>query len=193
MRRTPARRILVLLMAIGLLLAGAVPASSGPPEEGVKVDGAVGDGTASIVRTGSGVSVQVHATGLNPGDAYTAWLFTFDDGDPAGKPDIAVNVAGHVVGGSGNATFAGRASEGFHAINGLTSINPMGNIGDSFFASPMGAVVEVHIVNHGPAAEYPYVVGGPTAATCGLTSLNEAINTICGLRPPAHQVWNFTP
>lgn len=183
-------------MAIGLLLV-AVPASSGPPDEGAKVGSDVlpvfvGDGTASIVRTGSGVSVQVHATGLNPGDAYTAWLFTFDDGDPTGMPDIAVNVAGHVVGGSGNATFAGRASKGEHPVNGLTSINPMGNIGDSDFEFPMTAVVDVHIVNHGPAALYPKVVTGPTAG-CGLTSLNEAINTICGLDPPAHQVWRFDP
>ena len=150
--------------------------------------GAVGDGTASIVRTGSGVSVQVHATGLIPGNAYTAWLFTFDDGDPTGMPDIAVNVAGHVVGGSGNATFAGRASKGIHEINGLTSINPMGNIGDSNFESPMDAVVDVHIVNHGPAANYPMDTGN-----CGSTRLNEAINTICGLMPPAHQIWRFTP
>ena len=146
----------------------------------------MGAGTASIVRTGSGVSVQVHATGLNPGDAYTAWLFTFDPG--VEKPDIAVNVAGHVVGGSGNATFSGRASTGFHAINGLTSINPMGNIGDSNFDFPMDAVVDVHIVNHGPAANYPMDTGN-----CGPTRLNEAINTICGLVPPAHQVWRFDP
>lgn len=178
-------------MAIGLLLAGAAPASSGPPAGGVLLadPDPVGAGTASIVRTGSGVSVQVHATGLNPGDAYTAWLFTFDDGDPTGMPDIAVNVAGHVVGGSGNATFSGRVSTGFHAINGLTSINPMGNIGDSNFDFPMDAVVDVHIVNHGLAADYPQVV-----SNCGgLTSLNEAINTICGLDPPAHQVWRFDP
>ena len=181
------RRILVLLMAIGLLLAGAAPASSGPPEQGVRAGGAVGDVTASIVRTSSGVSVQVHATGLNPGDAYTAWVFTFDDGDPTGMPDIAVNVAGHVVGASGNATFSGRVSAGFHAINGLTSINPMGNIGDMNFDFPMDAVVDVHIVNHGPAADYPQ------DTNCGLTNLNEAINTICGLDPPAHQVWRFDP
>ena len=164
------------------------------PEEGVRAGGVVGDGSAFIVRTGSGVSVQVHSTGLNPGDAYTAWLFTFDDGDFTGMPDIAVNVAGQVVGASGNATFSGSVSKGIHEINGLTSLDPMGNIGDSNFELPMDAVVDVHIVNHGPAADYPQVVSSPPSpAICGLTNLDEAISTICGLLPPAHQVWRFDP
>lgn len=79
-------------------------------------------GTSQLVRTPNGVNYSVATSGLSPGHAYTLWIVIFND--PGGcitawacSPDDIVNAdarpdmmyaAGHLVGGSGTATFSGR-------------------------------------------------------------------------------------
>ena len=58
---------------------------------------AIAGASATLRRTGDGVAVNLNTNGLTAGNAYTLWAF------PGG-----VLVTGHVVGGSGLATFAGR-------------------------------------------------------------------------------------
>jgi chitodextrinase len=93
------------------------------------------DGYSTLVRNDSGVSATAHLDGLNAGGAYTMWWLFFNN--PAacthpvftsggvkvsdcGPADLATPAAapsfqyadGHVVGGSGQATFAGHFSVG---------------------------------------------------------------------------------
>ncbi len=134
------RRLLLLLMSLVLLMLGAVPASAGTTsldgpapaiwlsdpdgvdgisgtEQGSPIVGASGSAT---INSG-GATIKVKATGLEPGHAYTMWVVFFSDqqdcfegcngGDLGGANGITYGT-GAVVGGSGNATFVARLSDG---------------------------------------------------------------------------------
>ena len=134
-----------------------------------------GDGTASLVRNKNGISLQVHSNGLTPGNAYTAWFIVFD-GEPFDNDGlIVVHAAGHIVGGNGNATFAGHLSTG--EIGEPNGTDILANIGDGSFGNPLGSHVLIDIVDHGPA------VAG---------TIPENIHEITGAIGLA-QEWHFDP
>ena len=109
----------------------------------------IGSGSAGLVRNQNGISLQAHSTGLTPGNAYTAWFIIFDDGPFNFGEFIVVNAAGNIVGGNGNATFAGHLSPG--EIGEVNGTGILVNNGDGSFDNPMDSLVVVHIVDHGPA------------------------------------------
>lgn len=135
---------------------------------------AQGGGSATILRNKNGISVQIHSTGLTPGNAYTAWFIVIE----GGNPPIVVNAAGNIVGGSGNSTFAGHLSAGpIGAVNG-TDI--LGDGGDGSFDDPEGSLLLIHIVDHGSAG-----VDGPG-------TIPENIQEITGA-DGLSQEWVFEP
>lgn len=126
-------------------------------------------GTATLHRFSGGVNYRLHAEGLEPGHAYTLWLVIFNDTSActAGTPDVTfcggndlVNDAahpdmmyagGHVVGASGDATFAGRRDVGdmSGSANGPVGLPAYG------LEDPGGAEIYLIVHDHGPAnADY---------------------------------------
>jgi hypothetical protein len=75
-----------------------------PVEPGLLVDGA----TASIHRNAAGVTMNIHTVGLDAGHAYTAWVFEINCESCASGPAGAIQLTGHVVGGSGAGNFSGQ-------------------------------------------------------------------------------------
>ncbi len=134
------RRLLLLLMTMALLIVSAVPASAGTtsldgPSPAIwlsdpdGIDGVSGteqghavvgsSGTAKV--NNNGATIKVKATGLEKGHAYTMWVVFFSDqndcdggcnGADLGGANGITYGAGKVVGGSGNATFVARLSDG---------------------------------------------------------------------------------
>ena len=65
-------------------------------------------GEASLVRTDRGISMTFRTTNLPAGQPITIWWIILGPGGPVSGQFAA----GHVVGGSGKATFAGHLAEG---------------------------------------------------------------------------------
>lgn len=89
--------------------------------------GRVAGASATLTRHARGVAYQFHARHLDPGHAYTLWVITVNNpgacaatpcaGPEVFAPEVDADAqvrfgAGHVVGSSGRATFAGHVSEG---------------------------------------------------------------------------------
>ncbi len=151
-----------VLCAIATVAPSRNAAASGPrvgvawhgqmaPSSGM-VDGA----SAHLVRTPNGISYELHATQLTSGHAYTLWQVVVNNPAacaqrPCTARDIFQNpnadaqvsyAAGHVVGSSGKASFAGSQREG--AI-------PEGWIADRGLVDAMAAEVHLVLNDHGPA------------------------------------------
>jgi len=121
--------------------------------------GPVGDGaTATLIRRADGVSFRIQTNNLRPGHAYTVWFVVINNpsactASPCSGPDIVLNAAtnsqvtyatGHVVGESGQGTFAGS----FRA----------GELPDGWFAGrglgdPLTADIHLVLNDHGPAIQ----------------------------------------
>lgn len=161
-------------LLIGTLLAGgSAPASAGPPSrEEVRTfpgpGSVVAGADATLIRHGDGISFTFTGAGLTAGNAYTIWFVAFNspeactapmtDGATAislcGVADLladrgdptAVWSAGHVVGGSGKATWGGRLAAG--DISGCTERGQLAcNDG---LTDPHGAEVHLVLRTHGP-------------------------------------------
>ena len=119
-------------------------------------------GTSKLVRTGGGVSYQLSTSGLEPGHAYTLWFVVFNDpagcltpnaciGDdvvnPGADPDMAY-AAGHIVGGSGRATFAG--SKGVGVLSGSVNAPVLPASLANGLTNPLGAEIHLVVHHHGP-------------------------------------------
>jgi len=134
-----------------------------------------GGGSATINRNNNGISVQVHATGLTPGNAYTTWFIVFEDGeiDFAGGNPIVVNHAGNHVGVSGMATFSGSLPTGTVKENSnfMALLNP----GDGNFDTPRTSAVVIHLVDHGQRGEDadPKTVADNINGIFGLDALSQ--------------------
>ncbi len=127
------QRLIVIVALVGLLCAvvisraGAATQSTSPV---MTFDGAV-VGSSTLNRTGSGISVSLHTTGLPAGHAVTVWWMVFNHpeacitGTTGGSfrcgmadmdnPAAGLSVlyaAGHVIDGSGAADFGGSLAEG---------------------------------------------------------------------------------
>lgn len=110
--------------------------------------------SAALIRTDDGISYRFDTRGLTPGNAYTLWLVVIDHPEscvhsPCVGGDFLVNAApdaqvtyaaGHVVGGTGNATFAGHLAAG--PVDGW--------LPDRSFDNPRGAEVHLVVNDHGP-------------------------------------------
>ena len=100
---------------------GPPPSGPGDPVEGW---------TAKILRSDKAVTIKIQAVDLNPHHAYTVWVN--DVSCPLQGPACGMFLAGHIVGGSGKATFSGRVS-----LNNPALVDPFGGI-------------HVVIADHGP-------------------------------------------
>jgi hypothetical protein len=77
------------------------PGGSPPVKDGAPVIGAKG----TIHRTSTGVTINIHTVGLDPGHVYTVWVFEVNCGTVPCRP---LQLTGHVIGKSGKASFSGR-------------------------------------------------------------------------------------
>ncbi len=103
-KRSMATVVAALAMAMIMVVPAALAGGATSTTETSSANGLTG--TSTVVRNDSGVSVTYHVAGLTPGNVYSAWVSTVLPPPPA-EP-----LAGMVVGGSGEATFAGRIVEG---------------------------------------------------------------------------------
>jgi hypothetical protein len=141
-----------LLSALALGRAGASTQSTSPV---ASFDGKVA-GSSTLTRTGSGISVDLHTTGLEAGHAVTVWWMVFNhpeaciSGSPrCGMADMAnpaadlsvLYAAGHVTDDSGTADFGGR----------LAVDDAQGAIMGAGLHDPAGADVTLVVRDHGPA------------------------------------------
>ncbi len=93
----------------------------------IETGDAIANASGSAKVNNNGATIKVKATGLEPGHAYTMWVVFFSDqttcadngsgnagcnGDDLGGANGITYGAGAVVGGSGNATFVARLSDG---------------------------------------------------------------------------------
>jgi hypothetical protein len=133
------RRILVVLALIGLLSvvlvsrAGAATQTTSP----VATFAGVAVGTATLTRTGSGISFSLSTTGLEAGHAVTIWWMVFN-------PDGSVSVqyaAGHVIDDGGAAEFGGHLRVG--DTDGVINNGPG-------LLDALGANVVLVVRDHGP-------------------------------------------
>jgi hypothetical protein len=166
------RRILVALALVGLLSvvlvsrAGAATQTTSPvktietpPDEPVEV------GTSTLTRTGSGIALNLHTTGLQAGHAVTIWWMVFnnpeacihgattpDPTDPrCGMADITnaavglsvLYAAGHVIDEDGVADFGAYLQEG--DTDGALPGMKLGLL------DAAGADVHLVVRDHGPA------------------------------------------
>lgn len=124
----------ILLVVILVLLVGSlsVAYAAGPATAQVNWHVQSGSGEvpgawAQVVRTDSGASFNFHATELKPGHVYTVWFVVINNpaacsASPCPASDVILNSAavqsdvtygaGHVVGQSGRASFAGHIAAG---------------------------------------------------------------------------------
>lgn len=120
-------------------------------------------GTSKITRTDSGVSMQVRANQLNPGDAYTLWMVVFnypencavpyeclepDIENPAVATDV-MYVAGNVVGATGISGFAGHKAIGDNSGSVFPPLFPPG-VNPPGLLNPMGSEIHLIVHTHGP-------------------------------------------
>jgi hypothetical protein len=139
----------------------------------------VAGASATLVSNKNGVTAKLHTADLHPGYAYTVWWVKIDAPEncaasPCSGGDVLGNVvgvqsnvaygAGHVVGGSGKATFAAHFSTG-----------PVpGGWFDNEFTNPQGAEIHLVVMEHGPAL--PGLVSNQISTLRGGCS-DESVNT----------------
>ncbi len=119
---------------------------------------AVAGARATLVTNDAGARMLLHTEDLQPGHAYTVWVVIFNRPEgcaaypnPCTSGDVlfrtgavlgeVVYGTGHVVGGSGQASFAMHVSKGDV---------PRGWFGNGF-TNPRGAEVHLVLMDHGPA------------------------------------------
>lgn len=167
-------RVLLTFCLVALSSIAAPPAAAGHPSReevrtfpgpGVVVAG----GDATLVRQPNGASFTFTGVGLAAGDAHTIWFVAFNNpaactspmmddgalvslcgladlGNAAARPS-AVWGAGHVVGGSGIATFGGRVAEGD-----TSGCDALGRLPcNDGLTDPSGAEIHLVLRTHGPA------------------------------------------
>ena len=158
------RRLLIgvsVITLLGLLPAGATAARSERQSALMMwhgqtgLSGPVGSGaSAKLVRRSDGVSFHINTQHLRAGHAYTVWFVVLNNPDAClATPCSAVDIlqraetdaqvtygAGHVVGGSGRAGFAGAFRSG--PIDGWLA---GGGLHD-----PRGAEIQLVLNDHGP-------------------------------------------
>lgn len=154
---------MLVLAALPASTVVAKPARNSSSQASWWWDGRQVVGSSKLNRGKSGINARFQATGLPAGQAVTLWYIIFNN--PAGcatspcsvpadvfNPDAEADFlwgGGHVVGASGNATFAGRLKVGDTSGSGMNEIGfPELAIG---LTDPNGAEVLLALHSHGPA------------------------------------------
>jgi Cu/Zn superoxide dismutase len=134
-----ASALIGLVVAVPLSQAGAAPqATRTTSSVTLAGDGSAEVGTSTLTRTESGLVFTLETSGLEPGHAVTIWwMVTNPDGGVA-----VLYAAGHVVGGTGTATFSGYLAEGD------TAGWVMGD--DKALEDALTATVTLVVRDHGP-------------------------------------------
>jgi hypothetical protein len=158
------RRLLAMLALVGLLSVLAIARAGAATQTTSPVvtigDPAVVVGSSTLIRTSNGISMDLQTTRLPAGDAVTIWWMVFNhpeacisgaatDGPRCGMADMGnpaadlsvLYAAGHVIGASGVASFAGQ----------LAVDDASGAIMGSGLHDPAGADVTLVVHDHGPA------------------------------------------
>lgn len=154
-----------LLIFIAVAFSGAqqvfASGNDGPLQASVNWHAQSGSGPvegayATLNTNANGASFTFHAAQLNPGHVYTVWFVAIDApencatspctaaadvlGNTQGVQANITYAAGHVVGASGQATFAG--------------FIPAGDMPDGWFdndfSNPLGAEIHLVLNDHGP-------------------------------------------
>jgi hypothetical protein len=153
----------VLAVLCSMLIGGTAAARSDRQSSPVMwhpqtgLSGQVGTATATIVRRDDGLSLRFSTSGLRPGHAYTLWFVAINNADacaasPCSGPDVLLNPAtdsqvtyatGHVVAGSGRATFSASFQAG--AIDGW--------LPDFELMDPRAAEIQLVLNDHGPVLD----------------------------------------
>jgi hypothetical protein len=162
-------RLAALLLAAAVIGFAATSLHAGGPATHTESDVLDSDeltvmGVSKLVRTDSGVSAVLKTAGLEPG-AYTCWFIVFnhpeecvffDELGPGScglhPDDFAVGgpagfgftrATGHIVGESGEATFAGHLKEGAPLLNDALDL-------DEVFEDARTAEIQLLVRYHGP-------------------------------------------
>jgi hypothetical protein len=162
--------IAVALVALALpLAASADPATKQTTDvlgwvEGV---GTTADvyGAASLVRNDQGVSMTFSTSGIPAGEAVTIWWVILENGAPVS----AQFAAGHVVGGSGLATFSGHLAEG--DTSGCFSPEFTAAVGCEGLTDAQNQTVILLARFHGPAEPGRIPVQIHTPETAGISDI----------------------
>ena len=169
--------LLAVALVVGLLAVGTVLAAE-PTERPVFWSWDIGNpeatpiGASGLVRTGSGLSANLHADGLTPGNAVTLGFVVFNypglcsDGR-CGPDDMGLNKpaqgdfmygGGHVIGGSGKGNFGGHLKVGDTSRSGLAERLVQRGVCEEGqecptpgLTNPNGALVILALHDHGPA------------------------------------------
>jgi hypothetical protein len=126
-------------------------------------------GTASLVRTGDAISMTFRTSGIPAGEAVTIWWIILDNGAPVS----AQFAAGHVVGGSGVATFAGHLAEG--DTSGCFSPEFTAAVGCDGLTDAQGQTVLLLARFHGQKEPGRIPVQIHTPETAGISDLGEQL------------------
>lgn len=148
---------LATLVVSGTAFASAEQQTTGVnwhPQQAPAQSGEVAGATAKLVRRDNGVTYRITTNSLTPGNAYTLWLVVVNnpqacESSPCTGGDVLLNAAtdaqvlygtGNVVGGSGQATFAGSLNEG----------DLPGWLADRTFDDAQTAEIHLVLNDHGP-------------------------------------------
>lgn len=126
-------------------------------------------GTASLVRTDRGVSMTFRTSEIPAGEAVTIWWVILDEGAPVS----AQFAAGHVVGGSGLATFAGHLAEG--DTSGCFSPEFTAAVGCEGLTDAQSQTVILLARFHGPAEPGRIPIQIHTPETAGISDLGTQL------------------
>ena len=123
-------------------------------------------GSSKLVRTPNGISMTLHTSDVNSGDAVTVWYVIFNNpsecgSSPCGEADIfnpatrtdVVYAAGHVVGNGNNFNVSGHRAAGDNSGSVLPFLNALlGTTLESVgLEDPTGAEVHLVVRSHGEA------------------------------------------
>jgi hypothetical protein len=148
-----------------MLLAVPAQAHSADRSTADVIDAVTGEvkGESQLVRTNSGISMNLRTTGLDPGHAYTIWWVVFNNPDDCQDgqgmiqcgmadltdPDVHLTLAtaaGHIIGNSGRGNFGGALKAGDDS-----NLTGEGTVLDSkALMNPRGAEVHLVVRDHGP-------------------------------------------
>jgi hypothetical protein len=159
------KKLIVVLATSAMLMGATGVAHAGAGTSDVRrfSDGSAVPGAWSrLVTTRSGASMDLHTSGLTPGDVVTVWWVVFNapqncthregpyrcgpgdlppyGGDGSAQPSV-LYATGHVIGGSGASNF------GAHLVVGDTS----GALFGPGLTNPLGADIHLVLHDHGPA------------------------------------------
>lgn len=161
--------LVLVLVAVGVVVASGSSQKSEAPVYWSWDMGGASVGSSQLVRTKNGISAEYSTYGMTPGNAVTLWFIVFNNpelctpaedgcspddifGNPAVEADFLL-AGGHVIGESGDATFAGHLNVGDTSGSGLAEAlcGSQDCTDTSGLLYPDKALVVLGVHDHGPA------------------------------------------